>query len=131
MGRTGTDSLREALNILELGPCYHMKWVIRNGQSPQWIKIHDAVTAGASDKELKQLFDDAYALKDTVYRSAVDAPTCVYYKELMRLHPEAKIVLTVRDSADAWYKSVRVCLSVSTGFHHNTCIMCLLRGRSY
>jgi hypothetical protein len=30
------------------------------------------------------------------------------FRELMRVFPEAKVVLTVRDNPEVWYKSVKV-----------------------
>ena len=39
------------------------------------------------------------------YRATVDAPTCDLYRELMVIYPSAKVVLNVRDSADAWWTS--------------------------
>ena len=41
-----------------------------------------------------------------IYRACVDWPFNVYYQELMRKYPNAKIILTVRDSADKWYESM-------------------------
>jgi hypothetical protein len=40
------------------------------------------------------------------YTAACDYPSCLYYKELLRLNPTARVVLTVRD-ADRWYASSR------------------------
>lgn len=41
------------------------------------------------------------------YRATVDAPTTNLYRELMALYPSAKVILNVRDSADAWWTSVQ------------------------
>ena len=35
----------------------------------------------------------------------MDSPGCDIYQDLMMLYPEAKVVLSVRDSDEAWWKS--------------------------
>jgi hypothetical protein len=39
------------------------------------------------------------------YDAAIDLPTWFWYKDLMKMYPDAKIILTMRDP-DSWYKSV-------------------------
>ena len=91
-GRTGTLSMRSALNLLGLGPVHHMFEVIKApAQSPDWLKALDDGTI------LHQLLAE--------YQSAVDWPSCFFWKELMALYPEAKVILTHRDP-QAWYKSI-------------------------
>lgn len=92
-GRTGTMSLKLALEQLGFGPCHHMIEVIENGekQVPLW---NDAL-AGNPD------FDAIY----TGYRSAVDWPTAAFWKELAEDYPDAKIILSSR-SAESWYASI-------------------------
>lgn len=46
------------------------------------------------------------------YRATVDSPGCDVYRDLMVLYPEAKVVLSVRDSDDAWWKSFSSTLAV-------------------
>src|SRR5438046_4560925 len=38
------------------------------------------------------------------YQSAVDIPTFYFYKDLMKVYPDAKVILTLRNP-DSWYKS--------------------------
>ena len=92
-GRTGTLSTRAALRLLGLGPVHHMFEVVKNPeQSVDWLSA----------------LDDSTVLRDLLadYRSAVDWPTCHFWRELMDLYPEAKVLLTHRDPK-AWYKSIR------------------------
>jgi hypothetical protein len=91
--RTGTTSLRSALGILGLGPCYHMFDVLGE---PRRIRQWLAVARGA-EPDWEQVFDG--------YRSAVDWPVAAYWRELAAAYPEAKLILTVRDP-DSWYDSV-------------------------
>src|SRR5579863_2236585 len=92
-GRTGTFSLKNALEELGFRPCYHMSELFqRPGASKQW----EAIVAGTP------------ADWDTVfvgYQASVDWPACAFYKELMQVYPEAKVLLTVRDP-EKWYESV-------------------------
>ena len=92
-GRTGTMSLKLALEQLGLGPCHHMIEVIENGekQVPLW---NDAL-AGKPD------FDAIY----DGYSSAVDWPSAAFWKELADAYPDAKIILSSR-SAESWYSSI-------------------------
>lgn len=39
------------------------------------------------------------------YRATVDSPACDVYADLMHIFPSAKVVLSVRDSDEAWWKS--------------------------
>ncbi len=91
-GRTGTLSLREALQRLGLGPCYHMVEVVENpGHAEFWQR---AVDGEAVDWE--ELL--------APYRSAVDWPACSFWAELAAHYPKAKVILTVRDP-ERWFES--------------------------
>lgn len=91
-GRTGTLSLKLALEILGYKPCYHMLDVIQN---PDHIPIwNDAADGKPVDWD--KLFKG--------YAAAADLPPAHFWKELMNYYPEARIVLTIRDS-ESWYNS--------------------------
>jgi hypothetical protein len=92
-GRTGTLSLKLALEQLGLGPCYHMFEVGRNSEH---VPIWRSATEG-DPVDWQALFAD--------YRSTVDWPACRYWRDLSIAFPKAKILLSVRP-ADAWYESV-------------------------
>ena len=92
-GRTGTRSLKTALEELGFGKCYHMEEVMKN---PRDLKRWgDIMQGGKADWEI--LFDG--------YQSSTDWPVAAYYQELMQVYPEAKIILTVRDP-ERWHKSI-------------------------
>lgn len=91
-GRTGTDSLREALNILGLGPCHHMMEVMAH---PEQLRLWRGLAKGATP-DWSQLLDG--------YRACVDWPSAFYWKELMAAYPEALVVLTYR-SPESWWTS--------------------------
>jgi len=91
-GRTGTLSLKLALEEIGFGPCHHMKEVLENGpvQVPLW---HEAASGKA---------DFASIYKG--YNSAVDWPSAAFWRELAAAYPDAKIILSTR-SAESWYSS--------------------------
>lgn len=92
-GRTGTDSMREALTILGFGPCHHMFEVNANAvQKARWR----AMVAGG-EKDWESLFEG--------YTACVDWPSAHYWRELTALYPEARVILTWR-SPESWWKSV-------------------------
>lgn len=93
-GRTGTMSLKEALEELGFGPCYHMVEVFGH---PEHADLWQAAWRGE-----RVDWDDF--LGD--YRAAVDWPACTFYRELMERYPDAKVLLSVRDP-ERWYESVR------------------------
>lgn len=91
-GRTGTLSLKHALEELGFGPCYHMEEVLKN---PAHVAVwHDASFGRPVD--WPALF--------APYGSAVDFPASVVYRDLLTVFPDAKVVHTVRDP-DRWYES--------------------------
>jgi Sulfotransferase domain len=93
--RTGTTSLRRALETLDLGPCYHMSEVIQQpDRARQWLAVAEGGADARADWET--IFEG--------YQSAVDWPVSAYWRELADHYPEAKIILTVRDP-DRWYDS--------------------------
>jgi Sulfotransferase domain len=92
VGRTGTNSLKLALNQLGCGPCHHMDEVIAN--LPIQVPLWAAAAIGKPD----------WATIFTGYQSAVDWPVASFYRELHKEYPTAKFVLTVR-SPESWCQS--------------------------
>ena len=91
MGRTGTASLKVALEALGIGRCYHMTEVLKSpGSVEGWIR------AAEGNPDWDTIFSG--------YSATVDNPGCNYWKELAAHYPDAKIILTTRD-ADAWFES--------------------------
>jgi Sulfotransferase domain len=91
--RTATMTQKIALErILGLGPCYHMANILTNlSLVPRWM----AAFKGKND--WNELFDG--------FESTVDWPGAFFYGELMDAYPDAKVLLSVRDSA-AWARSI-------------------------
>jgi hypothetical protein len=91
-GRTGTLSLKVALEQLLGGPCYHMTEVFSHPEHvASW---HVAARGGTPDWQ--ELFQG--------YRAVVDWPAASFWPELMEAFPDAVVVLSVRD-AEGWWRS--------------------------
>lgn len=95
-GRTGTTSLKAALEELGFGPSYSLSEVFRN---PEHAKFWEAARGSAGEKADWEGFLSRYGV-------AVDWPACSFYEELMEAFPDAPVILTVRDP-QAWYESLR------------------------
>jgi hypothetical protein len=93
LGRTGTHSLQLALQQLLGGRCYHMMEVFGR---PDDI----AVWQGAADGSLPDW--DTFLAE---YDATVDWPAAAFWRELTDWSPDALVLLSVRDDADAWWKS--------------------------
>jgi hypothetical protein len=93
-GRTGTMSLKVALETLGFDPCYHMTEVFAH---PEHTRFWNSAWRG-------EPADWDGVLRG--YEAAVDWPACTFYEELMERNPDAKVILSVRDP-ERWYESVR------------------------
>ena len=87
IGRTGTYSLKLAINQLGFGPCHHMEEVLHH--MPVQVPLWSAAVSGKAD--WSRIYDG--------YESAVDWPTACFFRQLIAEYPEARFVLTVRDPA--------------------------------
>ncbi|HUR77943.1 MAG TPA: sulfotransferase [Acidimicrobiales bacterium] len=94
LGRTGTSSLRVALEQLLDGRCYHMSVVagrakdvqvwrrrVERGKAPKWRKFFDPFVA------------------------SLDWPAAGYWSEIAAAHPDAFVLLSTRATAQQWYAS--------------------------
>ena len=92
-GRTGTLSLKVALEKLGHGRGYHMSEVFQNPDHvPLWINALDG-----HPLDCDTLFDG--------YGSSTSWPGCTFLTELLAHCPDAKVVLSLRDPV-SWYQSI-------------------------
>ncbi len=92
VGRTGTHSLKLALEQLLDAPCHHMLEVLGDpDQIPAWI---DAIEGRPVD----------WSVMLARYRTIVDWPGSAFWNELSQANPEALVLLSVRDPEE-WYRS--------------------------
>ncbi len=93
-GRTGTLSLKTALERLGFNKCHHMMEVAINAdQTDYWSRI-------ANNTDCPN-WDDVFA----GYQATTDFPACDFYAALADYYPNAKVILTIRDE-DSWFRSV-------------------------
>ena len=92
-GRTGTTSLKHALEHLGFGPCHHMSACFGSRQQTRWFL--EAAEGKAVD--WNSVFSD--------FQAVVDWPAAAYYSELLKTFPDAKVVFSYRHPGD-WYQSV-------------------------
>lgn len=93
-GRTGTTSMKEALELLGYDKCHHMREVMA---SVKQVDLFDRVSRNV-EVDWDDVFDG--------FEAAVDWPAAARYAELMEKYPDAKVILTARDP-EAWYKSTK------------------------
>ncbi|CAB9505391.1 NAD dependent epimerase dehydratase [Seminavis robusta] len=96
--RTGTASFRTAMGLLNM-KSYHM--------------IDGCMeTPGHQDMWYKFLIEQSISIDDVLggiaadgFNATIDTPTVFHYKAQMQRYPNAKVVLTVRDSPEQWANS--------------------------
>lgn len=93
-GRTGTASLKAALEQLGFGPCHHMRELIEH---PEQIAGWRAAAEG-EPVDWEKVFAG--------YRATTDWPGASFWRQLISAYPSAKVILTVRD-AQRWYDSAK------------------------
>lgn len=96
--RTGTSSMKAALERLGFGPCHHMFEIFANPDHvDRWLRV-----GSGADVDWDRVLAG--------YRSTQDWPASYFWRELAAAYPEAKVVLTVRDPR-RWYASFRSLMS--------------------
>jgi hypothetical protein len=93
LGRTATTSLKAALERLLDGRCYHMFELF---QRPDDLSYWRAAAAG-DDVDWHEVLGE--------YDAIVDWPGAGFWREIAAANPDAVIVLSTRDSAEAWWTS--------------------------
>lgn len=101
VGRTGTMSLKLALERLLGGPCYHM---VEAFDRPDHIEAWHRAARG-------EMPDWAVMLSD--YRAVVDWPACSFWPELSEAFPDALVLLSVRHPEDWWRSADRTIFAAS------------------
>jgi hypothetical protein len=95
-GRTGTMSLKAALERLGAGPCFHMIDLImgegKERDLPYWVRI-----AAGEPVDWHEVFD--------AWEATVDWPGASRWREMCDAFPDVPVLLNVREF-DGWYRSV-------------------------
>jgi len=95
-GRTGTMSLKAALEQLGAGPCFHMIEMIMGERSERDLPYWQQAAAGEA-VHWRAAFDG--------WESTVDWPAAACWREICAAFPEAPVLLNVRDF-EPWYRSM-------------------------
>lgn len=106
-GRTGTNSLKLALEQLGFGPCHHMFEVMDN---PSQLPFWQAAARGEMPN-----WDDVFA----GYGATVDWPSACYWREISGHFADARVVLSVRPE-DRWFDSVQATIYPHMRDRHQT-----------
>jgi hypothetical protein len=93
VGRTGTHSLKLALETLLGSPCYHMVEVFPRPE--HWPLWHEAVLGGSPD----------WGVVFEGFSAVVDWPGAAAWRQIQAAYPEAVVLLSSRESSDAWWNS--------------------------
>lgn len=93
LGRTGTLTLKTALERLGFSPCHHMVEVFAHPEQREFWRR--AAEGEAVDWE--EIF--------AAYQASVDWPSCHFYRQLADRYPDAKVILSLRDPR-RWYESM-------------------------
>jgi len=101
LGRTGTHSLKLALERLTGAPCYHMLEVLRQ---PAHIATWQRAVAGQTPGWREFL---------SGYRATVDWPAAAFWKELSQAYPDALVLLSVREVDEWWASADRTIFAIS------------------
>lgn len=90
--RTGTMTLKKALETLGYNDTYHYRDLIANSKKLKyWQELENT-----GNTDFEKLFEG--------FEATVDFPGYPYYKILLKQYPDAKVILTKRDF-DKWYES--------------------------
>lgn len=93
-GRTGTNSLKLALEQLLGGRCHHMHEVF---ERPELFGLWTTAAEGRPDWDA--IFDGDVA--------TVDWPAAAFWSQLIEEYPDALVLLSMRESPDVWWRSAR------------------------
>jgi hypothetical protein len=93
LGRTGTHSLKLAIEQLTGAPCYHMMEVFGH---PEHLPIWRDAAMG-NEPEWSQLLAG--------YEAIVDWPGASFWRDMSEAFPDAVILLSTRSDAEAWWTS--------------------------
>jgi hypothetical protein len=101
-------SLKKALEILLHGQCYHGSYVIVDEGSDHTTFWRNLQLKKADMDEIKAEFRG--------FASTTDNPACIHYEDLLAVYPDAKVILSIRDS-EGWNKSMNETLFKSLSGH--------------
>jgi Sulfotransferase domain len=94
LGRTGTSSLKQAIELLTGAPCYHMSETF--GKPEVTATWHRAVRGELPD----------WRVFLAGYGATLDWPACRFWRELASAYPDTPVLLSTRATAEEWWASM-------------------------
>ena len=99
--RTGTDSLKQALQILGYDHVYHGFDIFLD--APNCLVWSQLAAKKRSGKTISSSdFDEVLGH----YEAVTDQPCCLFGSDLIEAYPDARIILNRRKDVDDWYRSL-------------------------
>ena len=106
MGRTGTTSLKTALETLLRSPCFHfLEYRSHPELMAPWLSLIQAMPLRSDPDEFGDVPISQWEKVMPGYVACVDEPASYYWKQLSDAFPEALVILSVRDT-DSWWASM-------------------------
>ena len=112
LGRTGTTSLKYALEELGYFPCHHMIEIFddKDHIAHLWKDVYFTrirSTNCVEEKGHQQALDDLLKEIFKKYSATVDCPGYMFFDKFIQWNPNAKVILTVRDSPKQYRESAQ------------------------
>ena len=106
LGRTGTTSLKAALEALLEGPCFHfLEYKSHPELMAPWRSLVQAMPLRSDPDEFGDIPISRWGTLMPGYVACVDEPASLYWKELSDAFPKALVILSIRDT-DSWWASM-------------------------
>lgn len=101
LSRSGTSSLRQALLDLGYADVYHFASILNENppDAELWLEALDCKQKG--EKYGRRNWDALLGHCEAV----TDTPVVWFWEDLLESYPEAKVIVTVRDSPKQWFDS--------------------------
>ncbi len=100
LGRTGTLSLTEALQILGYKPYHYIDFK----HASAWEDFVDGKNATTTVDDIIDL------IVEDGYDAVLENPTCEIYGDILKRYPDAKVILTIRDTKEKFESSWKTLL---------------------
>jgi Sulfotransferase domain len=106
LGRTGTTSLKNALEILLSGKCFHaLEYKHRPQLMSRWLSFTRDFSTTGQESSCPNVPRKAWQHLMPGYVACVDEPASLYWRQLAETYGDAVIILSIRESADIWWES--------------------------
>ncbi len=106
LGRTGTTSLKLALELLLKGPCFHfLEYRSHPELMAPWLGLIREIPIRSDPEKFHDVPISRWEALLPGYVACVDEPASYYWKQLSDVFPDALVVLSVRDT-DSWWASL-------------------------